>query len=138
MIAYSEGEGAIFGDPIRRSETGVHKIEDLVRDRIALKADLSGYNALGVGGLVDSTDRDGRELSAVFSVEDDAVDAVREGTAVLSVDHDVSDGYLAHQRLAACLCIYDAREPIKVIFVIDFLGGFKDFSCIFQHNCATI
>ena len=82
MIAYSESKGAVFRDPIRRREAGIHKIEDLVGNGIALKADFSGYNALGVRGVVDSADRDRRELSAVLAVENNAVDAVRERAAV--------------------------------------------------------
>ena len=138
MITDPKCKGAVFRDPIRRREARIHKIEDLVGNGIALKADFCGYNALGVRGVVDSADRDGRELSTVFSVEDNAVDAIREGAAVFSVDHHVANRDLAHQRLAARLGIYDAREPIKVVFVVDILCGFKYFCCIFQHNSAIL
>ena len=138
MITNPKCKGAVFRDPIRRREARIHKIEDLVGNGIALKADFSGYNALGVRGVVDSADRDGRELSAVLAVENNAVDAVRERGAVFSVDHHVANRDLAHQRLTARLGIYDAREPVKVVFVVDLLCRFKDFCCIFQHNSAIL
>ena len=85
MISYSEREFSVLGYPIVRRDRRIHKEKYLVRERIALKADLCRYNAFFCRGVINGSYRHGRELCTVFSVEDNAVDRVRITTAPFSV-----------------------------------------------------
>ena len=107
MIAYSKGKRTVLGDPIIRRYSWVHKKEDGIRHRVALKAYLCRYNAIGVWRLIDRAYRHGRELRAVFTVKYDSVYAIRIASAVTSVDHHVSHGYLSEQTLTRRLGVDD-------------------------------
>ena len=59
MITDFKSEGAVLGDPIVSSDFRIHKEEDRIRDRIALKANFSGYNRFIGRGVIDSAERYG-------------------------------------------------------------------------------
>ena len=59
MITDFKSEGAVLGDPIVSSDFRIHKEEYRIRDRIALKANFSGYNRFRGRGVIDSAERYG-------------------------------------------------------------------------------
>lgn len=118
MISDGEGKGAVLGDPVAGGDPGIHKEEDLIRDAVAVKADLSGDDRGSRGGLIDRSNGDGGELRATLAVEDHAIDAVR----ILSVRHAV-ENHVAHrdltvQALSTRFGGNDSGEPIEIVRVI--------------------
>ena len=130
MISDEESKLAVSRCPHIRCRLCVHKIEDLIRERIAFEADLCGDYAVIGGGVIDMTVCNRGELRAVFCIEDNVIYRVRELRRTDSVQHDVADGNLALKRLRVALRIYNSREPEKVAAVIKAVAGGDRFSGI--------
>ena len=118
VISDGEGKGAILGDPVACRDPGVHKEEDLIRDTIAVKADLGGDDRGCRRSLIDRSDGYGGELRAALAVEDHAVDRVGILAACHAVEDHVAHCDLTVQALAARLGGNDTREPIKIVGII--------------------
>ena len=59
VIADSEGKGTIFGNPVAGSNSGIHKEQNVIINRITLKTHLCGDNASLAGIVIYRTHRNG-------------------------------------------------------------------------------
>ena len=118
MITNVKSEFAVVCDPIVCSYLRVHKEQDLIIHRIAVKTDLCRKDALCARCIIDRTDSDRAELCTASTVENNAVDGIWVRGAVLSVDNNVTDRDFTFKAFTACLSIDYSGQPIKVVGII--------------------
>ena len=118
MRAYCEGVGAVFGNPRVRGKARVHKVENFIVKRVALKADFSRYDGIGIWRFINTAVCHGRKLRAVFFIENNAVNAIWELCACHAVHHYVAHGYFAAKGLRTAFCIDYARKPVDLVSIV--------------------
>ena len=65
MVANGKGKGSVLGDPVCRSNTGVHKEQSRVGDRISFQTNFSGDDRRLRGLVIDGAKKDKKKLKSV-------------------------------------------------------------------------
>ena len=138
--ADAEGVRAVCRDPMTACDRGIVKIQDLVRERIALKADARGDYRLSFRRVVNGAVGGGGELHPVFAIEDHAVNGGRELRTPHAVENDIAHSNLPLERLSTRLRLYNARQPIQLVAVVNTCVGARATAAALQRDrpCRTV
>ena len=120
VVADGHNVRARGGDPHSRGEGRIEKVQRASGDGISLQTSFGGDDGRRNGVLINGAVGNGRELNAVFLIEYDILDRVREGGASFAVQNHVTHGDLSCQRLAFGFRRNDAGQPVEIGAVVIF------------------
>lgn len=122
MISNGHDIGSRPTNPGRGGNLGVVEIDHFCGQGISLQTNFCSTDRGSCGGIVDGPAGNGRELRAVFGIENNTLDRIGELTASYTVENYVSNGDLTGKGLTLGLGGDDAGEPVQI-------GGIVVFGC---------
>ena len=132
-----KGIRAVFTCPGIWGEARIYEVEDLIGEGISLQTYFCCCHGIDIRRIVNGSVRYGRELNAVFFIEDNAVYCIRKIRRANAVKNRIADCYFSAHGFAECFGFDDPREPQNFITAVDFASG-TAYSAVISYIEYTV